>query len=310
LRSCVSELGSQLGAHQDEIGGIGRLTVWPLLDAVVHVGDPLGGQRVSAQISRRIVLVEAAELLQSLEETAHATDVVAGFLEQLQADPIGLSLEVARIVQLMLNTRRLARDGRAYRRVRIAARRQDGDGQSRQPRQLALALLADHARQMALGDMGDLVRQHRCEFGLRLCREYQPGMDSDIAARHGKGIQGGIAQGEELELLLGLFALPGQPAPKAVEVAVDLGIIHVARLAQANVAHDAFTDAALHLWREIQLGGFAEVGQTLGQRGRRGREQQGEQGRNRPMVTHEGYDTGLPAPVRRDGRFHFVTGCQ
>jgi hypothetical protein len=115
-------------------------------------------------------------------------------------------------------------------------------------------------------------------------------MHADVAARQGKGIQGGIAQGEELEILARLGSGRGQAGAERIQIGGNLDIVDVGRLAQADVAHDRLADAPLHLRRQIGPRSFAQIGQAFGKNTGR---QRGE--KNQGSESHCLYDT-LSAP--------------
>lgn len=115
-------------------------------------------------------------------------------------------------------------------------------------------------------------------------------MHADIAAGQGKGIQGGVAQGEELEVLARLGGGCGQAGAECIQIGGNLDIVDVGRLALTNIAHDRLANAPLHLRREIGSGSFAQIGQAFGKNTGR---QRGE--KNQGSESHCLYDT-LSAP--------------
>jgi len=50
---------------------------------------------------------------------------------------------------------------------------------------------------MALGHMGNFMGQHPRQFRLVLHRQDQAGIDTDITAEHGKGIDHRVLQGKK-----------------------------------------------------------------------------------------------------------------
>jgi hypothetical protein len=142
-----------------------------------------------------------------------------------------------------------------------------------------LLLLAEHARNVALGDVRDLVREHRGELRLGVGGADQPGVHPYEAARKREGVDGGIAQDEELEVVARPARHAREPRAQLAEVLADLGIVDVARLAEADLAHDALAEAPLHLRRQRGFAAAPEVGQRLSERARReGDHRDGEQG--------------------------------
>ena len=73
-------------------------------------------------------------------------------------------------------------------------------------------------------------------------------------------------------------------APRVLEVVGDLRVVQVARLAEADVAHDAFADAPLDLRREPGVAAAAEIGQRLAERARRQKHGHQQQERGFPHV--------------------------
>ena len=124
----------------------------------------------------------ARRALQPLEKHRHRAHVEAGRRKQTEPEAVGLALEVARVVDLRLHRPGLRRHHRALREVRPRTRREHRQHHRGHGRDRELLLRADQARDMALGDVRDLVREHRREFRLRLRGEQQPGIHADEAA--------------------------------------------------------------------------------------------------------------------------------
>jgi hypothetical protein len=61
-------------------------------------------------------------------------------------------------------------------------------------------------------------------------------MHADVAAGQGKGIQGGVAQGKELEILARLGGGCGQAGAERIQIGGNLDIVDVGRLALTDVA--------------------------------------------------------------------------
>ena len=169
--------------------------------------------------------------------------VEAGFLQKLQADAVRLLLVSAGEVELLLYRARLHADNSGFRRLRVGACGEYGDGDGCHGDQAIALLPSYHARYMALGDVRNLVAQHRGQFRFALCGEQQPCVYADIAARHGKGVDGVIVDREELEIQRRFRAVLDQPGAQLIEVIVDLGIVQVL-LAGANLQHALPPDLA------------------------------------------------------------------
>src|SRR5215831_7900205 len=92
-----SLIGTQLVPRQMKFETIGRLLIDRIAHAILHIRDSLGGERVGAQVRRRVILVDSSGLLQAFKERGHGTDVEVRILERLKSDPVGLALEVTAI---------------------------------------------------------------------------------------------------------------------------------------------------------------------------------------------------------------------
>ncbi len=171
---------------------------------------------------------------------------------------------------MRLHRPRLRGNRRAGSEVRTRATEQDGSRDRDHHRHLHLLLLAEHARDVPLGDVRDFVGQHRSQLRLGLGGGDQPGVHADETARHGEGVDRGVADGEELEILPGAHRDLGQAVAQRRQVFADLGVIDVGRLAEADVAHHGFAEAALHLRRKRRVARAAEIRQRLAEAARRG----------------------------------------
>ena len=83
-------------------------------------------------------------------------------------------------------------------------------------------------------------------------------MHADVAAGQREGVDGVLADREELEIL----PRPGEARAQLVQVIADLRIVDVLRILGANLAHDRLAEALLHLRREHAVDA-PEVGQRL-----------------------------------------------
>jgi hypothetical protein len=191
---------AQLGAHQMELDRVRPLAVRRLRRAVLQIGHALRVERMGAQVRGRIALDQPRRARKPLEEHRHPVHVVAGRLEQGEADPIGFALEIARVVQLRLDRSGLPADDRRLRRLRIRARSKDREQHARQERPGHLRLLVDLSRNVSLRDVRDLVRHHTGQLTLGLCGEDQPGVHADVAAGHRERVDAVVAEREEVEL--------------------------------------------------------------------------------------------------------------
>ena len=104
-----------------------------------------------------------------------------------------------------------------------------------------MSLLVDHAGNVALGHVRNLVRNNAGDFGLALSRQQQPGMNADESSGQGKRIDLTVANDKKLEFLPCRITACSQPRAEAVGIFRHLGIIQIGRIT-ANLAHDAFTE--------------------------------------------------------------------
>ena len=262
----------QLGANEFEIRRVEHLAVSHLRDPVAHVGNPLLGQRVRAQITGGVVLVDAGRTLQSLEETRHAAHIHVGTVQDLQADPVRLALERARVADLRLDRTRLTGRQCSLTDLRITPGRENGDQQGSQHDHRRLALATIKLRDVALRDMRDLMSEYRRQFGFSLRAQDQTGVQADIAARQRERVQRRIPDHEELEIVLGVIARRGQPAPQPIDIALDLPVVEIARIPPANLLDDLLADLPLRKRGQSGRGHIAQVGKIdrgtgRGQRG-------------------------------------------
>jgi hypothetical protein len=118
----------------------------------------------------------ALRTLHLLEEHGHRARVVAGRDQSLQAGAVGVALEVAGVRELGGGRGPLHRDARAAGEVGPGAPEEQRRRHGREHRQLHLLLLSQHARDVALRDVRELVREHRGELRLGVGRGEQPGV--------------------------------------------------------------------------------------------------------------------------------------
>src|SRR3989454_1007199 len=110
----LARIGAQLGAHQLELLAVQVLPVRHARRPVLRVGDALGSNGVGTQVpGNRAVVAGAGGALHLLAKHRHRARVEAGGVERLQADAIGLALEVAGIAELRLDGPGLRRGGGA-----------------------------------------------------------------------------------------------------------------------------------------------------------------------------------------------------
>ena len=152
-------------------------------DAALDIGDPLAGQRMGTQERWREIVIGAAGGLQAAEERDHAGGIEICLLQDLEPDPIGLALGIAAEIELALDRQAFGTHQHRRRAVRSGLRRQHREQDTGQRQQRILALLAEHAGDVALGDVTDFMGHHRRQFRLALRRQHQPRMHGDETAR-------------------------------------------------------------------------------------------------------------------------------
>ena len=253
-----------------EVERVGHLAVGEVVRARLRLRDALVADGVRAQIRRRVAVLEARALLQAAHERGGAARIEAGCHQSLEADAVGLVFVFAGEVELLLHGQRLrARDGglHAVGAARASrARGQHGEGEPRERHQHGALLIVDHPRHVPLRDVRHLVGEHARELGLVLREEDETGVDTDVAAREGEGVDGVVGNREELEVLLGIAGGHDQAKSELVQVVVDLRVLQVPPLG-ADLAHHGLADLALLGRREGGLGRVPEVGQREHGRG-------------------------------------------
>ncbi len=272
-----------------------------------HVGHALGAQRVAAQVGEGTVVVQPRGLLQLVEQGREAGAVEAGLGHDAVADPVGLARHVAREVELGLHGQRLSADEGGVADVGVLglagrqhAEQHRGDHPGRLP-----ALLRQQARDMALRDMAELVREHRGQLVGAAHGRQQAQVHAEVAARQREGVDRGVAQQQQAPgiALVGVgrqFATRQrrveQRPPDLLQVVGQQRVVEVLGVA-VDRAGDLVADAALfaqgHLAAVAQAGQGApgrqlgRIGRRLGLRPGQGCQQQGR-GQPGPPAGTEG----------------------
>ena len=266
----------------DLLGAIARLghpvRVDGVIDQELHRVDPVRGGLVAAHVA---------------EEARHPERIVAGGGHRADADPVGLVLILARVIDLVLYGRALACENGALHGVGRAPARgrpqQDGGqhgGGRDQPR---MALVDDLAHQVALGDVRGFVGHDAGELVLVARRQDQAAVDGDEAARHGEGIDDRVAHHEVVELMLAFLGPARQAMSDLLDVVAHLRVFqHAAAL--AHLPEPAESGLVLILQghgrirraaeiREVLLGRIQPVGPAdAGARAHRKCDEEGRQG--------------------------------
>jgi hypothetical protein len=109
----------------------------------------------------------------------------------------------------------------------------------------ALATLRPHgARDVALGDVGDLVRQDACELRFVARREDEAVIHPDEAAGQCECVDSGIANDEEREAARAVGRLRGDARADRLQILVQLGVFQDLVLIP-KLPHDHCADAVL-----------------------------------------------------------------
>ena len=195
-----------------------------------------------------------------LEERRHGARVVAGIGERLQADAVGVALEFARVGKLRRGRARLHRGRRAAREIGPRAPEQHRRGEGGEHGQLHLLLLPEHAGDVTLRHVRNLVREHRSELRLGLRGLQQAGVHADEAAGKRERVDRHVAHAEELEIVPRAGHGLGEARAQRSQVLGKLRVVDELRIA-AHLAHDALAEAALDLRRERGIGCATEIGQ-------------------------------------------------
>ena len=222
---------------------LGDLTVGVAFRPGQRVGDAARGDGVGAQVFRHTDAAGPTCPSHALEKYGHRAGIEIGFGQHLHAHTIGFLLVGAGEVDLFLKQRGLTTHRRCERGVatpRCAEQR--CCQQEARSRQAHPVCRLDHACDVPLGHVGDLVGQHGCELALGLGFQDQAGMHADVPARAGKGVDGGIADPEEVEASRGIVAFPRQLVADGLEV-VGQQWVGFQLLAGADRAHELLSKA-------------------------------------------------------------------
>ena len=241
--------GRHHGVFHRRLGRLGLVVGHPCL----HVGHALGGQRVAAQIGPAAVVVQAAGMLKLGKHADGALRGKACRGQQAVANAVSFAFHAARKTQLVLNGRCLAPQNQCISGIRAFAGSQRTQNHPGDQQWRALFLFANHACNVALGDVGQLV----CHDGGQLIaagyRTDQAQMHAQITTGQGKGVDAFIATQQNLpgktlfQLWRHVSTCLGrlyQRLPDAHHISLQLRIVNVVRVAVQR-ADDAVPQAAL-----------------------------------------------------------------
>jgi hypothetical protein len=186
--------------------------------------------------------------------------IKTGLAHEAETHPIRLALGLSRKCQLLPDRNSLPKGENPRGRIATASRSHSSQDSRRNHDSGRLALLSNHARNVSLGYMADLMGQDRHQFRLRLRLDYQSRMHTNIAAGNREGIDASVANDEELEFLglkehstnqMALQECCLQKPPRlGVKVILDLRIIR-----DDTCAHEFLIDrpAQSPLFRDREL---------------------------------------------------------
>ena len=97
-----------------------------------------------------------------------------------------------------------------------------------------------------LDDMADLMGEHACQLAFVLQRPVETLRDKDVAPRRCKGVEIIRLDHAEVPIQIRTLALARDPSPHAVDVLLQLGVLHQRRCAQ-DVAGGLASDGNLFL---------------------------------------------------------------
>ena len=191
--------------------------------AVGGLGAPLRRERVRAEVLEVVRDAAVAGPLQHLEEVRHAVRVDAAARQVAGGHPVRLALVGAGVVELALHLGGLRQVRRRQQRRQLVQAGQQHAGAGQQPG-LRVRHLVVQPRDVALGDVRQLVRHHPGQLALAPRPHDQPGVEGQHAARHGEGVDRRILDDQEIELLLD--AVGGEHPPAQVpQVGVRLRVL-------------------------------------------------------------------------------------
>ena len=128
----------------------------------------------------------------------------------------------------------------------VRARSKDRGSERRERRKHRIPLISDRARDVVLGDVGDFVREHRGKLRLGLSQKNEAGVDPDKSSGQRERVDVVVGDGKEFEVEARAGNRGHQPIAELVQVAVDLGIVHVSAR-QPELANDRLAELPL-LW--------------------------------------------------------------
>ena len=247
-------------AHQPEILAVHAPLIGVVARAVLRVGDAALRHRVRQQELRRALPRIAQRFQHAREHPRHAFGVIARIHQRQHPDAVRLAFVRAAESQLLLLDGGLGRRDCCHAGV---APRGGGDDEASQQREHVRhgvgPRLFDSAREVALAEVGQFVRDHRGHFVLVLGVEQQAVVDAHDAAGYREGVDGRILDHHELQLRVAQLAVLREVENEVFEVIREQRIRHGADLA-AEHAQPRLPEPALGLGRNHRRGSVTKRG--------------------------------------------------
>ena len=276
--------------------------------ARLHVGNTLGGQRVAAQVGEGAVVVDARGVLQLLEHAHKTLAGVPGLRHDAVPHTVGLTLHVARKIELVLRRHGLPAHHQRVGRVGAFAGGQCAqDHCANQPRRLA-ALLRHQPRDMALGDVAHFMGQHRREFVPAADHTNQAQVHTHVTTGQRKRVDAAVLAQQDLPrkplLQLGrqLAARAGsghQGLPDVLHIFDQHRVVDVVRVA-VQLAGNTVTQTALGRRRHVAA--VAQRGQLRQGRNGLAHQQRSQHGRGKRRANQKAQRGKWHGKFRRSAR--------
>ena len=216
--------------------------------------------------------------------------IETGIVQRADTDAIRFELIAAGEVDLALQRRSLGNRHAGLDGLGAAsgnARYQRAQHQRRGDNALPLVCV-DRARDVALRDVRDFVRQHAGELVLVARGLDQAGVHTDVAAGQGEGVDARIVDDEELEAVVSVVGLRGNAHADFVDVFGDDGVFdHLSAL--PDLRHDGPTETLFLRFGQHRVSGTADVRQlnVVGTGTRHRHEQRGSKGQGKLSASHQ-----------------------
>nr|WP_245903789.1 hypothetical protein [Sinimarinibacterium flocculans] len=214
-----------------------------------------------AQDFGQAAAIQARLLSDLLEEAGHALRVVAGVGHRLDADAVGLVFMRARVADLPLVAHRLPQGQGADDHVGVRRAGDDRRDHTEPSGDIGDLGVLGGARQMALGDVRELVPHDAGDLALAVGGDQQAAVEADEAAGHRECIDAGVVDDEEGQLGRARGAVRGELPAHRRDVVGQLRVFEDVPTA-VELPHDAGAQRLLLHRRQGVVGGLADVRQV------------------------------------------------